>query len=80
MPAYTNRHIAAGNQTGSPAFRHITPKTNATTKYPAIIGEALIRLSGLLVATLMSGVFLVLFGLARFGRLIEYIPLPVTLG
>ncbi|WP_105693588.1 C4-dicarboxylic acid transporter DauA [Cronobacter dublinensis] len=37
-------------------------------------------LSGLLVATLMSGVFLVLFGLARFGRLIEYIPLPVTLG
>lgn len=37
-------------------------------------------LSGLLVATLMSGVFLILFGLARFGRLIEYIPLPVTLG
>lgn len=37
-------------------------------------------LAGLLVATLMSGVFLVLFGLARFGRLIEYIPLPVTLG
>ncbi|EOV8962664.1 C4-dicarboxylic acid transporter DauA [Cronobacter turicensis] len=37
-------------------------------------------LSGLLVATLLSGVFLVLFGLTRFGRLIEYIPLPVTLG
>lgn len=37
-------------------------------------------LAGLLVATLMSGVFLILFGLARFGRLIEYIPLPVTLG
>ncbi|EOC1316558.1 C4-dicarboxylic acid transporter DauA [Cronobacter turicensis] len=37
-------------------------------------------LSGLLVATLLSGVFLVLFGLARLGRLIEYIPLPVTLG
>ena len=37
-------------------------------------------LSGLLVATLMSGVFLILFGLARFGRLIEYIPLSVTLG
>ncbi|WP_431355421.1 C4-dicarboxylic acid transporter DauA [Dryocola clanedunensis] len=36
--------------------------------------------AGLLVATLMSGVFLILFGLARFGRLIEYIPLPVTLG
>ncbi|WP_254890432.1 SulP family inorganic anion transporter, partial [Cronobacter sakazakii] len=34
-------------------------------------------LSGLLVATLLSGIFLILFGLARFGRLIEYIPLPV---
>jgi SulP family sulfate permease len=34
----------------------------------------------LLVATLMSGVFLILFGLARFGRLIEYIPVSVTLG
>lgn len=37
-------------------------------------------LAGLLVATLMSGLFLILFGLARFGRLIEYIPLSVTLG
>lgn len=37
-------------------------------------------LAGLLVATLISGLFLILFGLARFGRLIEYIPLPVTLG
>lgn len=37
-------------------------------------------LAGLLVATLMSGIFLILFGLARFGRLIEYIPLSVTLG
>ena len=37
-------------------------------------------LAGLLVATLMSGIFLILFGLARFGRLIEYIPVSVTLG
>ncbi|RZV01282.1 UNVERIFIED_ORG: SulP family sulfate permease [Serratia quinivorans] len=37
-------------------------------------------LSGLLIATLLSGLFLVLMGLARFGRLIEYIPLSVTLG
>ncbi|WP_097164359.1 C4-dicarboxylic acid transporter DauA [Enterobacter sp. CC120223-11] len=37
-------------------------------------------LAGLLVATLMSGIFLILFGLARFGRLIEYIPISVTLG
>lgn len=37
-------------------------------------------LSGLLVATLLSGVFLVLMGIARLGRVIEYIPLPVVLG
>ena len=37
-------------------------------------------LAGLLVATLVSGIFLLLFGLARFGRLIEYIPVSVTLG
>ncbi|WP_192457042.1 C4-dicarboxylic acid transporter DauA [Musicola keenii] len=37
-------------------------------------------LSGLLMATLLSGLFLLLMGLCRFGRLIEYIPLPVTLG
>lgn len=37
-------------------------------------------LSGLLVATLLSGVMLVIMGVAKVGRLIEYIPLPVTLG
>ncbi|MFC0227243.1 C4-dicarboxylic acid transporter DauA [Serratia aquatilis] len=37
-------------------------------------------LSGLLIATMLSGLFLVIMGLARFGRLIEYIPLSVTLG
>lgn len=36
-------------------------------------------LAGLLVATLLSGI-LILMGLARFGRLIEYIPVSVTLG
>ncbi|TNE74056.1 MAG: C4-dicarboxylic acid transporter DauA, partial [Gammaproteobacteria bacterium] len=37
-------------------------------------------LGGLLVATLMSGVMLVLMAAMRLGRLIEYIPEPVTLG
>ncbi|WP_373603061.1 C4-dicarboxylic acid transporter DauA [Aggregatibacter sp. HMT-949] len=37
-------------------------------------------LSGLLMATLLSGVILILMALFRLGRLIEYIPLPVTLG
>ncbi len=35
---------------------------------------------GLLVATLMAGVILVGLAVARFGRMIEYIPEPVTLG
>ena len=37
-------------------------------------------LGGLLVATLMAGAILVGLAVARFGRLIEYIPEPVTLG
>ncbi|WP_210397852.1 C4-dicarboxylic acid transporter DauA [Motiliproteus sediminis] len=37
-------------------------------------------LSGLLVATLMAGAMLVIMSIARLGRLIEYIPEPVTLG
>lgn len=37
-------------------------------------------LGGLLMATLLSGVMLVFMALFRLGRLIEYIPLPVTLG
>ncbi|MGL5223880.1 MAG: C4-dicarboxylic acid transporter DauA [Aeromonas sp.] len=35
---------------------------------------------GLLMATFISGLFLVAMGLARLGRLIEYIPPSVTLG
>ncbi|WP_020680093.1 C4-dicarboxylic acid transporter DauA [Marinobacterium rhizophilum] len=37
-------------------------------------------LGGLLVATLLAGLILVALALARLGRLIEYIPEPVTLG
>jgi len=37
-------------------------------------------LGGLLLATLMAGVLLVLMAVLRLGRLIEYIPEPVTLG
>ncbi len=37
-------------------------------------------LSGLLIASLMAGAMLVLMALFRLGRLIEYIPEPVTLG
>lgn len=37
-------------------------------------------LGGLLVATVMSGVILVMMSLLKLGRLIQYIPEPVTLG
>ncbi len=37
-------------------------------------------LGGLLVATVIAGTILVLLGLARMGRLIEFIPFPVTTG
>jgi SulP family sulfate permease len=37
-------------------------------------------LGGLLVATLMAGVVLVIMGAARLGRMIEFIPHPVTTG
>src|SRR5439155_8732681 len=35
---------------------------------------------GLLVATLMAGVILVIFGLVRMGGAIKFIPFPVTTG
>src|SRR6185369_593558 len=34
----------------------------------------------LLICTLMSGVILIVMGLARFGTMIKYIPYPVTIG
>jgi SulP family sulfate permease len=36
--------------------------------------------AGLAVATLMAGIMLVLFGVARFGAAIKFIPFPVTTG
>ncbi|MCY1289514.1 C4-dicarboxylic acid transporter DauA [compost metagenome] len=37
-------------------------------------------LGGLLVCTMMAGLILIAMGLARLGRLIQFIPYPVTLG
>lgn len=36
--------------------------------------------SGLLIATLMAGVFLIIFGLLRLGTIIKYIPYPIIVG
>ncbi len=37
-------------------------------------------LEGLTIATLMAGVFLVLFGLLKLGTIIKYIPYPIVVG
>lgn len=37
-------------------------------------------MSGLILCTLMAGIFLILFGLLRMGALIKFIPYPVTTG
>jgi SulP family sulfate permease len=37
-------------------------------------------LGGLLIATLLAGIMLVIMGAARMGRLIEFVPYPVTTG
>ena len=63
--------------TGGSRFSVSGPTAFVVILYPV---SQQFGLAGLLVATLMSGIFLILFGLARFGRLIEYIPLSVTLG
>lgn len=37
-------------------------------------------LSGLSIATLMAGVFLIMFGVMRLGTIIQYIPYPIVVG
>ena len=37
-------------------------------------------LDGLIVATIMAGVFLVIMGICHFGSLIKYIPYTITMG
>ncbi|MGY0215847.1 C4-dicarboxylic acid transporter DauA [Endozoicomonadaceae bacterium StTr2] len=37
-------------------------------------------LGGLAIATVMAGLILIIMGLCRMGRLVEYVPYPVTIG
>ena len=37
-------------------------------------------MSGLILCTLMAGIFLILFGILKMGALIRFIPYPVTTG
>ncbi len=56
--------------------------TGPTAAFVVILAPVAARfgLAGLLVAGLMAGVMLVGMGIARMGRLIEFIPYPVTTG
>ena len=45
-----------------------------------VIVFGIIQNDGLIIATFMAGIILVLFGLLRFGSLIKYIPYPITVG
>lgn len=36
--------------------------------------------SGLITATAMAGIFLIIMGLLKFGKIIRYIPDPITIG
>ena len=37
-------------------------------------------IEGLTIATIMAGVFLILFGLLKLGTIIKYIPYPIVVG
>ena len=59
-----------------------TQVTGPTAAFVVILAPISARfgLAGLLLASLMAGIILVAFGMARLGRLIEFIPHPVTTG
>ena len=56
--------------------------TGPTAAFVVILAPISARygLGGLLVATLLAGLMLVFMGLARLGRLVEFVPYPVTTG
>jgi SulP family sulfate permease len=56
--------------------------TGPTAAFVVVLAPIVARhgLSGLLTAGLMGGVLLVVMGVARFGKLIQFIPHPVTTG
>lgn len=59
-----------------------TQVTGPTAAFVVVLApiHAQFGLGGLLVSGLMAGLFLVLMGVARLGRLIEFVPYPVTTG
>lgn len=56
--------------------------TGPTAAFVVILApvSAQYGLGGLMIATLMAGIFLVAMGIAHFGKFIQFIPYPVTTG
>jgi sulfate permease, SulP family len=56
--------------------------TGPTAAFVVILAPVAARfgLGGLLIAGALAGILLIVMGLARFGRLIEFVPYPVTTG
>ena len=56
--------------------------TGPTGAFVVIISGVIVRhgMGGLITATLLAGIILVILGLSGLGRLIKYIPYPVTTG
>lgn len=63
--------------TGGSRFSVSGPTASVVILYPIVHNYGL---SGLLMASMMAGMMLVLLAIFRLGRLIEYVPQPVTLG
>lgn len=59
-----------------------TQVTGPTAAFIVILAPIVARhgLAGLLLSGLMAGIILIILGVLRFGRLIEFIPHPVTTG
>ncbi len=56
--------------------------TGPTAAFATIVAGVVATqgMSGLIIATLLAGVFLILMGICRFGSLIKYIPMTITTG
>lgn len=60
----------------------ITQVSGPTAAFVVIIAPIVAEhgLRGLIIAEIMAGIMLILMGIARFGRLVNYVPYPVTTG
>jgi MFS superfamily sulfate permease-like transporter len=60
----------------------IVQVSGPTAAFVVIVAPIVIEhgLSGLIITTIMAGILLIILGLAKLGRYINYVPYPVTTG